>query len=135
MLSSFLPSIFLALILSETVAHCRGPERPPDNACYSASNPVVKIVVHGQNSRYERCENERNSDLAPYQLSSPANAEFGASMLFSCVTVISADVTPVLGGLLLVPFDQSAKPFPTQQCKRHPPHCGLLLFYEGVTAL
>jgi hypothetical protein len=53
------------------------------------------------------------------------------------VTVIPANVTPVFGGLLLVPFDQSAKRLPTQQCKRHPPHCGLLPLYKykGVTAL
>jgi hypothetical protein len=132
---SFLPSIFLALILSETVAHCRGPKRPPNHACESTSNPLVKIVVYEQNSRYERCENERNSNLALYQVSPPANAEFGAPMLFSCVTVIPADVTPVFGGLLLVPFDQSPNRLPTQPCKRHPPHGGLLSFYKGVTAL
>jgi len=43
--SSFLPSIFLALILSETVEHGRGPERPPNHAYDSTSNPVVYIVV------------------------------------------------------------------------------------------
>jgi hypothetical protein len=78
---------------------------------------VVKIVVQEQDSRYERCENERNSDLAPHQLRPPANAEFGASMLFICVTVIPADLTSVFGGLLLVPFDQSAKRLPTQPGK------------------
>jgi hypothetical protein len=45
MFLSFLPSIFLALILSETVAHCRGPKRPPNNAYDSTSNPVVYIVL------------------------------------------------------------------------------------------
>ena len=78
------------------------------NEIREATNPVVYTVIYEQNSRYERCENKRNSDLAPYQLSPPANAEFGAPMLLGCVTVIPADVTPVLGGLLLVPFDQSA---------------------------
>jgi len=135
MCPSFLPSIFPALILSETVEHGRGPERPPNHAYDSTSNPVVKIVVQEQNPRYERCENERNSDLALYQLSPSANAEFGTPMFFSCVTVIPADLTPVFGGLLLVPFDQSPKRLPTQQCKRHPPHYGLLSFYKGVTAL
>jgi hypothetical protein len=78
-LHPYLPSIFLALILSETVEHCCGPKRPPNHAYDSTSNPVVYIVVYEQNSRYERRENERNSDLAPYQLSPPANAEFGAA--------------------------------------------------------
>ena len=80
------------------------------NEIREATNPVVYTVIYEQNSRYERCENKRNSDLAPYQLSLPANAEFGTPMFFSCVTVIPADLTPVFGGFLLVPFDQSPKP-------------------------
>jgi len=111
---SFLPSIFPALILSETVEHCCGPKRPPDDACDRTSNPVVYIVGYEQNPRYESRENERKSNLALYQLSPPADAEFGAPMLFRGVTVIPADAALVFGSLLLVPIDQGTKPLRSQ---------------------
>jgi hypothetical protein len=126
---SFLPSIFPALILSETVEHCHSPYRPPDNASDRAPNPMMSIVGDGQNNCHESRENERNCNLALYEIRPPGDAEFGVPMLFSCVTVISADATLVFGGLLLVPFDQGAKPLQAQPCKRYPPHLDLLSRY------
>ncbi len=108
MCPSFLPSNLLALILSETVEHGRSPERPPDNAYDRTSNPMVYIMGYEQNTRYERCENERKSNLALYQLSLPSSRELRAQMHLDSMVIGPAIAAPEYGGLLLVPFDQGA---------------------------